>query len=142
MPLPARPCGRRAVDYAHGTGHGVGAFLAVHEGPQRIAKPGGGQMGTDEPLRAGMFLSNEPGYYKPGAYGIRIENLVLVEPREIADAEGDYLGFETLTFAPIDKTLIDRQSARTTQKSTGSTPITRACSKSSARSLRVRRRPG
>ena len=94
-------------DYAHGTGHGVGAFLAVHEGPQRIAKPGGGQMGTDEPLRAGMFLSNEPGYYKPGAYGIRIENLVLVEPREIADAEGDYLGFETLTFAPIDKTLID-----------------------------------
>ncbi len=94
-------------DYAHGTGHGVGAFLAVHEGPQRIAKPGGGQMGTDEPLRAGMFLSNEPGYYKPGAYGIRIENLVLVEPRAIDGAEGDYLGFETLTFAPIDKALID-----------------------------------
>ena len=95
------------VDYAHGTGHGVGAFLAVHEGPQRIAKPGGGQMGTDEPLRAGMFLSNEPGYYKPGAFGIRIENLVLVEPRDIPGAEGDFLGFETLTFAPIDKTLID-----------------------------------
>ena len=95
------------VDYAHGTGHGVGAFLAVHEGPQRIAKPGGGQMGTDEPLRAGMFLSNEPGYYKPDAFGIRIENLVLVERREIAGAEGDYLGFETLTFAPIDKALIE-----------------------------------
>ena len=95
------------VDYAHGTGHGVGAFLAVHEGPQRIAKPGGGQMGTDEPLRAGMFLSNEPGYYKPDAFGIRIENLVLVEPREIAGAEGDYLGFETLTFAPIDQALIE-----------------------------------
>ena len=95
------------VDYAHGTGHGVGAFLAVHEGPQRIAKPGGGQMGTDEPLRAGMFLSNEPGYYKPGAFGIRIENLVLVEPRQIEGGEGDYLGFETLTFAPIDKTLIE-----------------------------------
>jgi Xaa-Pro aminopeptidase len=95
------------VDYAHGTGHGVGAFLAVHEGPQRIAKPGGGQAGTAEPLRAGMFLSNEPGYYKPGAFGIRIENLVLVEPRQIDGGEGDYLGFETLTFAPIDKTLIE-----------------------------------
>lgn len=95
------------VDYAHGTGHGVGAFLAVHEGPQRIAKPAGGQAGTNEPLRAGMFLSNEPGYYKPGAFGIRIENLVLVEPREIEGAEGDFLGFETLTFAPIDKTLIE-----------------------------------
>ena len=65
-------------DYAHGTGHGVGAFLAVHEGPQRIAKPSGGQAGTAEPLRVGMFLSNEPGYYREGEYGIRIENLVLV----------------------------------------------------------------
>ena len=95
------------VDYAHGTGHGVGSFLAVHEGPQRIAKSSGGQAGTEEPLRAGMFLSNEPGYYKTGEYGIRIENLVLVERRQIAGAEGDYLGFETLTFAPIDQTLID-----------------------------------
>ncbi|MFM9977703.1 MAG: aminopeptidase P family protein [Sphingomonadaceae bacterium] len=94
------------VDYAHGTGHGVGSFLAVHEGPQRIGKPGGGQAGTDEPLRAGMFLSNEPGYYKPGAFGIRIENLVLVEPRDLPDAEQPMLGFETLTFAPIDKTMI------------------------------------
>ncbi len=94
-------------DYAHGTGHGVGSFLAVHEGPQRIAKPGGGQAGTEEPLRAGMFLSNEPGYYKPGCYGIRIENLVLVERREIAGGEGAMLGFETLTFAPIDAAMID-----------------------------------
>lgn len=95
------------LDYAHGTGHGVGSFLAVHEGPQRIAKPGGGQPGTNEPLRAGMFLSNEPGYYKPDAYGIRIENLVLVEERVISGGEAAMLGFETLTFAPIDKALIE-----------------------------------
>lgn len=95
------------VDYAHGTGHGVGSFLAVHEGPQRIAKSGGGQAGTDEPLQAGMFLSNEPGYYKAGEFGIRIENLVLVEPREIPGAEGDYFGFETLTFVPIDRSMVD-----------------------------------
>ncbi|MXP44259.1 aminopeptidase P family protein [Allopontixanthobacter sediminis] len=95
------------VDYAHGTGHGVGSFLAVHEGPQRIAKSGGGQAGTDEPLQAGMFLSNEPGYYKAGEFGIRIENLVLVEPREIPGAEGTYFGFETLTFVPIDRSMVD-----------------------------------
>ena len=95
------------VDYAHGTGHGVGSFLMVHEGPQRIAKPAGGQAGTEQELLAGMFLSNEPGYYKTGEYGIRIENLVLVEERDIAGAEGQYLGFETLTFAPIDRNLVD-----------------------------------
>ncbi len=95
------------VDYAHGTGHGVGAFLAVHEGPQRIAKSAGGQAGTEQELMAGMFLSNEPGYYKAGEFGIRIENLVLVEEREIAGAEGRYFGFETLTFAPIDQVLVD-----------------------------------
>ncbi len=96
------------IDYAHGTGHGVGSFLAVHEGPQRIAKPGGGQAGTAEPLRAGMFLSNEPGYYKPDAYGIRIENLVLVEARAMPGGEATMLGFETLTFAPIDKAMIEK----------------------------------
>ena len=96
------------LDYAHGTGHGVGSFLAVHEGPQRIAKPRGAQAGTDQPLMAGMILSNEPGYYKTGEYGIRIENLVLVEERQIKGAEGDWLGFETLTFAPIDRTLVKR----------------------------------
>ncbi|MEQ1547281.1 MAG: aminopeptidase P family protein [Chakrabartia sp.] len=97
------------VDYAHGTGHGVGSFLAVHEGPQRIATSAGGQAGTEEPLHAGMIISNEPGYYKAHEYGIRIENLVLVEPRTIAGAEGAYLGFETLTFAPIDRTLVDTE---------------------------------
>jgi Xaa-Pro aminopeptidase len=95
------------VDYAHGTGHGVGSFLAVHEGPQRIAKSAGGQAGTEQELLAGMILSNEPGYYKAGEYGIRIENLILVEDREIAGAEGEWMGFETLTWAPIDRTLVD-----------------------------------
>jgi Xaa-Pro aminopeptidase len=95
------------LDYAHGTGHGVGSFLSVHEGPQRIAKSAGGQAGTGQELLAGMILSNEPGYYKAGEYGIRTENLVLVEPREIPGADGAYLGFETLTFAPIDKALVD-----------------------------------
>ncbi|AMU94362.1 X-Pro aminopeptidase [Sphingopyxis terrae subsp. terrae NBRC 15098] len=94
------------VDYAHGTGHGVGAYLAVHEGPQRIAKPAGGQAGTEEPLHAGMILSNEPGYYKAGHFGIRIENLVVVEPVRIEGAEEDMLGFETITFAPIARNLI------------------------------------
>jgi Xaa-Pro aminopeptidase len=94
------------LDYAHGTGHGVGSFLSVHEGPQRIAKSVGGQAGTEQELLAGMILSNEPGYYKSGEYGIRIENLILVEPREIAGAEGAFLGFETLTFAPIDRALV------------------------------------
>ncbi len=95
------------VDYAHGTGHGVGSFLSVHEGPQRIAKATGGQAGTGQELLPGMILSNEPGYYKAGEYGIRIENLVLVEPRTIAGAEGEYFGFENLTWAPIDRTLVD-----------------------------------
>lgn len=95
------------VDYAHGTGHGVGSFLSVHEGPQRIATSSGGQAGTEEPLAAGMFLSNEPGYYKSGEFGIRIENLILVERCEIEGAEGEYLGFETLTYAPIDRALVD-----------------------------------
>ncbi len=97
------------LDYAHGTGHGVGSFLAVHEGPQRIAKASGGQAGTGQELLAGMILSNEPGYYKSGEYGIRIENLVLVEAREIEGAEGAFLGFETLTFAPIDRSLVARE---------------------------------
>ena len=95
------------VDYGHGTGHGVGHFLAVHEGPQRIAKSAGGQAGTEEPLCAGMILSNEPGYYKAGAFGIRIENLILVVPRDVAGAEQAMLGFETITFAPLDHALID-----------------------------------
>jgi Xaa-Pro aminopeptidase len=95
------------LDYAHGTGHGVGSFLSVHEGPQRISPVGSAQAGGDEPLKAGMFLSNEPGYYKTGEYGIRVENLVLVVPVEIEGAEKQVLGFETLTFAPIDRKLIE-----------------------------------
>ena len=100
------------TDYAHGTGHGVGSFLSVHEGPQRIAKISGAQGGTLEPLLPGMILSNEPGYYKAGEYGIRIENLVLTEEREIENADalpdgGRWLGFENLTWVPIDRTLID-----------------------------------
>ena len=101
-----RPLWDAGLDYAHGTGHGVGSFLAVHEGPQRIAPVTSSQSGGDEPLQAGMIISNEPGYYKTGEYGIRIENLVLVVERQIAGAEKEMLGFETLTFAPIDRRLI------------------------------------
>jgi Xaa-Pro aminopeptidase len=102
-----RPLWEVGLDYGHGTGHGVGAYLSVHEGPQRIAQPfyPGGQ--ALEPLRAGMFLSNEPGYYKAGEYGIRIENLVLIVDKPIDGAEGRMLAFETLTFAPIERSLID-----------------------------------
>jgi Xaa-Pro aminopeptidase len=102
-----RPLWDAGLDYPHGTGHGVGAYLSVHEGPQRIAAPNYPGGGPAEPLRAGMFLSNEPGYYKGGDYGIRIENLVLVVPVEIEGAESPMLGFETLTFAPIERDLID-----------------------------------
>jgi Xaa-Pro aminopeptidase len=88
------------IDYEHGTGHGVGSFLSVHEGPARIAKTGTAQ------LKRGMILSNEPGYYKTGAYGIRVENLVLVVEARIDGAEKAMNGFETLTLAPIDRRLI------------------------------------
>jgi Xaa-Pro aminopeptidase len=101
-----RPLWEAGLDYAHGTGHGVGSFLSVHEGPQRISPVGSAQSGGDEPLQPGMILSNEPGYYKSGEYGIRIENLVLVVEREVEGAEKPMLGFETLTFAPIDRRLI------------------------------------
>jgi Xaa-Pro aminopeptidase len=95
------------LDYNHGTGHGVGSYLSVHEGPQRIAAAWSSQPGNDEPLAAGMILSNEPGYYKAGEYGIRIENLVLVEDRCVAGAEKSLLGFRELTLAPIDRNLVD-----------------------------------
>jgi Xaa-Pro aminopeptidase len=95
------------VDYAHGTGHGVGSYLAVHEGPQRIGMSAGVQTGTSEPLLPGMILSNEPGYYKAGEFGIRIENLVLVRQADVAGAEGTYLEFENLTWAPLEPILID-----------------------------------
>ena len=102
-----RPLWEAGLDYAHGTGHGVGSFLAVHEGPQRIAPVTSSQSGGDEPLQAGMIISNEPGYYKTGEYGIRIENLVLVVDKPIEGAEKETLGFETLTFAPIERRLVD-----------------------------------
>ncbi|MGA3303739.1 MAG: aminopeptidase P family protein [Methylovirgula sp.] len=89
------------LDFDHGTGHGVGAYLSVHEGPQRIAK-----IGTTS-LEPGMILSNEPGYYKAGDYGIRIENLVVVEKRAIKGAEREMLGFDTITLVPIDTHLIE-----------------------------------
>jgi Xaa-Pro aminopeptidase len=101
---------RAGLDYAHGTGHGVGSFLAVHEGPQRISPVGSAQAGGNEPLKAGMIISNEPGYYKTGGYGIRVENLVLTveaEPESGFAGEKKLLGFETLTFAPIDRSLIE-----------------------------------
>jgi Xaa-Pro aminopeptidase len=101
-----RPLWEAGLDYAHGTGHGVGSFLGVHEGPQRIAPMTSAQAGGDEPLAPGMIISNEPGYYKSGEYGIRIENLVLVVERTVEGAEKDMLGFDTLTFAPIERRLI------------------------------------
>src|SRR5689334_3438098 len=96
------PLWSRGLDYDHGTGHGVGSYLGVHEGPQRIAK-----LPNRVPLEIGMIVSNEPGYYKTGAYGIRIENLVTVVAVEIPGAERPMLGFETLTLAPIDRALVE-----------------------------------
>ncbi|MGJ4967777.1 MULTISPECIES: aminopeptidase P family protein [unclassified Bradyrhizobium] len=89
------------IDFEHGTGHGVGSYLSVHEGPARISK-----LGT-APLKRGMILSNEPGYYKTDAFGIRIENLELVVAKDVAGAEKPMNGFEALTLAPIDRRLID-----------------------------------
>ena len=97
-----RPLWEVGLDFDHGTGHGIGSYLSVHEGPQRISALG------NVPLEPGMIVSNEPGYYKAGEYGIRIENLVLVERREIEGADREYFGFETLSLAPIDLSLIDK----------------------------------
>ncbi|WP_019515614.1 aminopeptidase P family protein [Sphingomonas sp. Mn802worker] len=105
--LARLPLWAAGLDFAHGTGHGVGSFLAVHEGPARIAKPSYPGGGPQEPLRAGMILSNEPGYYKAGEYGIRIENLLLVVERDLPGGEATMLAFETLTLAPIERDLID-----------------------------------
>jgi Xaa-Pro aminopeptidase len=91
------------LDFDHGTGHGVGSYLNVHEGPQRISK-----VPSRQPLLAGMIVSNEPGYYKAGAYGIRIENLVAVrEAKDLGGGERKFLEFETITLAPIDRNLVD-----------------------------------
>jgi Xaa-Pro aminopeptidase len=93
---------RSGVDFDHGTGHGVGSYLGVHEGPQNISKR------SFAPFKPGMIVSNEPGYYKPGDWGIRIENLVEVVVVETPKGgEKELLGFETLTLAPIDRSLVD-----------------------------------
>jgi Xaa-Pro aminopeptidase len=101
--LARAPLWMAGLDYDHGTGHGVGSYLGVHEGPQRIAKAP-----NNVALRPGMIVSNEPGYYKTGEYGIRIENLQYVtEARPVPGGERPMLGFETLTLAPIDRRLIE-----------------------------------
>ena len=92
---------RAGQDYDHGTGHGVGAFLSVHEGPQRLSRI------SEVKLEPGMILSNEPGYYRPDAFGIRIENLIVVREAEKIGDKRDQLDFETLTFVPLDRRLID-----------------------------------
>ena len=106
------PLWRAGLDYDHGTGHGVGSYLSVHEGPQRISKAP-----NRIALRPGMIVSNEPGYYKPGAYGIRIENLVVVtKVRQPQGAERELLGFETLTLASIDRALVDETMLTTEER--------------------------
>ena len=102
--LARQPLWQAGLDYDHGTGHGVGVFLGVHEGPQRISKAP-----NKIALEPGMIVSNEPGYYKTGEYGIRIENLQYVtQPKSISGGEREMLGFANLTWAPIHRDLIDR----------------------------------
>ncbi len=101
-PFARRPLWDAGLDYDHGTGHGVGSYLAVHEGPQRLSRLGSAE------LEPGMILSNEPGFYLEGQYGIRLENLVLVTPPEpIKGGNREMMGFETLTLVPFDRRLID-----------------------------------
>ncbi|TGD42418.1 aminopeptidase P family protein [Pseudotabrizicola sediminis] len=99
-PLARYPLWVAGFDFDHGTGHGVGAFLSVHEGPQRLSRV------SEVPLEPGMILSNEPGYYREGAFGIRLENLIVVQVAEgLGDNRAQY-SFETLTFVPLDRRLI------------------------------------
>ncbi|WP_417320352.1 aminopeptidase P family protein [Emcibacter sp.] len=100
--LARKPLWDVGLDYDHGTGHGVGSYLGVHEGPQSISR-----LGFNVPLEPGMILSNEPGYYREGEYGIRIENLVLVRERKFDEEERSMLSFETLTHVPIDRRLVN-----------------------------------
>ncbi|WP_375692079.1 aminopeptidase P family protein [Pseudooceanicola sp. LIPI14-2-Ac024] len=98
-----RPLWEAGLDFDHGTGHGVGTYLCVHEGPQRLSRI------SDTPLQAGMILSNEPGYYREGAFGIRIENLIVVQPAAALPGADDreMMAFETITWVPIETRLID-----------------------------------
>eukprot|EP01037_Dinobryon_pediforme_P002649 gene2649-2688_t len=93
---------QQGLDFDHGTGHGVGSYLSVHEGPVSLSRAA-----RMVPLEAGMILSNEPGFYAPGAFGIRLENLLLVRKMDFPEATKPFLGFETLSFAPFDRRLID-----------------------------------
>ena len=103
-PFARRALWSAGLDFDHGTGHGVGSYLSVHEGPQRLSRTG------EAVLEPGMILSNEPGYYKPGHFGIRIENLVVVMPAGVPPAgERPMHAFETLTLAPIDHHMIVRE---------------------------------
>ena len=110
--LARLPLWEAGLDYDHGTGHGVGSYLGVHEGPQRISKQDGGVA-----MEPGMILSNEPGYYKEASYGIRIENLVVVaEGQDPGHVERRMLEFETITLAPIDRDLIARELLTETER--------------------------
>jgi Xaa-Pro aminopeptidase len=99
--LARQPLWEAGLDFDHGTGHGVGSYLNVHEGPQRISKGG-----PAIALKPGMILSNEPGYYRAGEYGIRVENLVVVQEADLADSDRPFYAFETLTLVPMDRRLI------------------------------------
>ena len=102
--LAKKPLWDHGLDYGHGTGHGIGSYLCVHEGPQAISTASG----TEAPLTPGMFLSLEPGFYKTGEYGIRIENLAVVARIDALSGDGvDYLGFDTVTLCPIDLNLVN-----------------------------------
>jgi Xaa-Pro aminopeptidase len=100
--MARRALWQAGLDYDHGTGHGVGSYLSVHEGPASLSRNA-----RPVPLAPGMILSDEPGFYQPGAYGIRLENLLLVEPRQLPNASKPFLGFETLTLAPFDRRLLE-----------------------------------
>ena len=100
--LARAPLWEAGLDFDHGTGHGVGSYLSVHEGPHRVSKAA-----SNVALTPGMILSNEPGYYRAGSFGIRIENLLLVTEIDIPGSERESYGFETLTLAPYDRNLID-----------------------------------
>jgi Xaa-Pro aminopeptidase len=100
--LARRALWQAGLDYDHGTGHGVGSYLSVHEGPVSISR-----LARPVPIAAGMILSNEPGFYLPDHYGIRLENLLLVQAAELPDASKPFLCFETLTLAPFDRRLLN-----------------------------------
>jgi Xaa-Pro aminopeptidase len=97
-----RPLWEAGLDYDHGTGHGVGSYLSVHEGPQNISKKP-----VMQALKPGMVCSNEPGFYKAGAFGIRIENLVVVREPEDIGGDRPMMSFETITLVPIDLNLVE-----------------------------------